>query len=113
MTRTRSRVTTRLEDALDGADVVMMLRVQHERTSGEAPRFANPREFSRTYGLSARTLKFAKPDAIVMHPGPINRGVELAPDVADSGRAVILEQVSWGVAVRMAVLELLAGDAAA
>lgn len=112
LTRERSRVTTKLEDALDGADVVMMLRVQHERTAGEAPRFANPREFSKTYGLSARTLAYAKPDAIVMHPGPINRGVELAPDVADSGRAVILEQVSWGVAVRMAVLELLAGDVA-
>ncbi|MEZ4403777.1 MAG: aspartate carbamoyltransferase catalytic subunit [Kofleriaceae bacterium] len=108
-TRACSRITTRLEDALDGADVVMMLRVQHERTAGEAPRFANAREFARTYGLSARTLAYAKPDAIVMHPGPINRGVELAPDVADSGRAVILEQVSWGVAVRMAVLELLAG----
>jgi aspartate carbamoyltransferase catalytic subunit len=108
VTRERSRITTRLEEALDGADVVMMLRVQHERTTGEAPRFSNPREFSRTYGLSARTLAYAKPDAIVMHPGPINRGVELAPDVADSGRAVILEQVSWGVAVRMAVLELLA-----
>jgi aspartate carbamoyltransferase catalytic subunit len=113
LTRERSRITTRLEDALDGADVVMMLRVQHERTAGEAPRFANPREFSRTYGLSARTLAYAKPDAIVMHPGPINRGVELAPDVADSGRAVILEQVSWGVAVRMAVLELLTGSAEA
>jgi aspartate carbamoyltransferase catalytic subunit len=113
LTRERSRITTRLEDALDGADVVMMLRVQHERTAGEAPRFPNPREFSRTYGLSARTLAYAKPDAIVMHPGPINRGVELAPDVADSGRAVILEQVSWGVAVRMAVLELLTGSAEA
>jgi aspartate carbamoyltransferase catalytic subunit len=57
------------------------------------------------FGLSERTLGFAKPDAIVMHPGPINRGVELAPQVADGPRAVILQQVSWGVAIRMAVLE--------
>jgi aspartate carbamoyltransferase catalytic subunit len=104
-TRERVRVATRLEAGLEGADVVMMLRVQHERFEGEAPRFPNPRELSRTFGLSARTLAYARPDAIVMHPGPINRGVELAPDVADGPRAVILEQVSWGVAIRMAVLE--------
>jgi aspartate carbamoyltransferase catalytic subunit len=116
VTRERSRVCTRLEDALEGADVVMMLRVQNERMAGEAPRFPNTREFSRQYGLSKRTLAYAKPDAIVMHPGPINRGVELAPDVADGNRAVILEQVTWGVAIRMAVLYLLGGgrtDAAA
>lgn len=105
--RARTRVVHRLEEALEGADVVMMLRVQSERTGGEAPRFPSTREFSRTYGLSARTLEWARPDAIVMHPGPVNRGVELAADVADGPRAVILEQVSWGVAVRMAVLELL------
>jgi aspartate carbamoyltransferase catalytic subunit len=104
-TRERVRVTTRLEDGLEGADVVMMLRVQHERADGEAPRFPNTRELSRTYGLSERTLAYAKPDAIVMHPGPINRGVEMSPLVADGPRAVILEQVSWGVAIRMAVLE--------
>jgi aspartate carbamoyltransferase catalytic subunit len=113
VTRERVRVTTRLEDGLDGADVVMMLRVQHERFEGEASRFPNTRELSRTFGLSARTLGYAKPDAIVMHPGPINRGVELAPDVADGPRAVILSQVSWGVAVRMAVLErAILGDVA-
>jgi aspartate carbamoyltransferase catalytic subunit len=106
VTRARTRVVPTLDEALDGADVVMMLRVQNERTVGEAPRFPNPREFSRTYGLSARTLARAKPDAIVMHPGPVNRGVELAPDIADGGRAVILDQVSWGVAIRMAVLHL-------
>ena len=104
-TRERVRVTTRLEDGLEGADVVMMLRVQHERAEGEAPRFPNTRELSRTYGLSERTLAYCKPDAIVMHPGPINRGVEMSPLVADGPRAVILEQVSWGVAIRMAVLE--------
>jgi aspartate carbamoyltransferase catalytic subunit len=108
-TAASTRTCTRLDEALEGADVVMMLRVQHERTAGEAPRFPNTREFSRQYGLSARTLARANPDAIVMHPGPINRGVELAPDVADGPRSVILDQVEWGVAVRMAVLYLLAG----
>jgi aspartate carbamoyltransferase catalytic subunit len=112
VTRERARVVTRLEEALDGADVVMMLRVQNERMSGEAPRFPNTREFSRTYGLSARTLAWAKPDAIVMHPGPVNRGVELSPEIADSVRSVILDQVEWGVAVRMAVLYLLGGGSA-
>jgi aspartate carbamoyltransferase catalytic subunit len=105
LTRERVRTCSRLEDGLDGADVVMMLRVQHERFEGEAPRFPNPRELSRTFGLSERTLAYAKPDAIVMHPGPINRGVEVSPQVADGPRAVILQQVSWGVAIRMAVLE--------
>jgi aspartate carbamoyltransferase catalytic subunit len=105
VTRERVRVVTRLEEGLDGVDVVMMLRIQHERFENEAPRFPNTRELSRTFGLSERTLGFAKPDAIVMHPGPINRGVELAPQVADGPRAVILQQVSWGVAIRMAVLE--------
>ena len=105
VTRERVRIVSRLEDGLDGVDVVMMLRVQHERFEGEASRFPNTRELSRTFGLSERTLGFAKPDAIVMHPGPINRGVELAPQIADGPRAVILQQVSWGVAIRMAVLE--------
>ena len=112
LTRERCKVEPRLEAALDGADVVMMLRTQTERTAGEAPRFPNARELSRQYGLSLRTLAWAKPDAIVMHPGPINRGVELAPDVADGERAVILDQVSRGVAIRMAVLQLLAGQVA-
>jgi aspartate carbamoyltransferase catalytic subunit len=105
LTRERVRVVTRLEDGLENADVVMMLRVQSERFEGEAPRFPNTRELSRTFGLSERTLAYAKPDAIVMHPGPINRGVEISPQVADGPRAVILQQVSWGVAIRMAVLE--------
>jgi len=105
VTRERVRIVNRLEDGLDGVDVVMMLRIQHERFEGEAPRFPNTRELSRTFGLSERTLGFAKPDAIVMHPGPINRGVELTAQVADGPRAVILQQVSWGVAIRMAVLE--------
>ena len=102
----RIRVETDLGSALDGADVVMMLRIQSERISGQ-PRFANTREYARYYGLSARTISAAKPDAIIMHPGPINRGVEMMPEVADGSRSVILEQVTYGVAVRMAVLYLL------
>jgi aspartate carbamoyltransferase catalytic subunit len=73
---------------------------------------ATTREYSRTFGLSARVLGLAKPDAIVMHPGPINRGVELDPAIADGPRSVILDQVEAGVAVRMAVLELVVLDAA-
>jgi aspartate carbamoyltransferase catalytic subunit len=113
LTRERVQLCPRLEDGLEGADVVMMLRVQQERFEGEAPRFPNTRELSRTFGLSERTLQYAKPDAIVMHPGPINRGVEVSPQVADGPRAVILQQVSWGVAVRMAILEraILGGPA--
>ncbi len=98
-----------LAEALDGTDVVMMLRIQHERF-GEAL-LPTTREYSRTFGLNPRTLARAKPDAIVMHPGPINRGVEIDPAVADGPRSVILDQVEAGVAVRMAVLYLLAGEA--
>ncbi|MBA3456992.1 MAG: aspartate carbamoyltransferase catalytic subunit [Deltaproteobacteria bacterium] len=105
LTRQRVRVVTRLEDGLENADVVMMLRVQSERFEGEACRFPNTRELSRTFGLSERTLAYAKSDAIVMHPGPMNRGVEISAQVADGPRAVILQQVAWGVAIRMAVLE--------
>jgi aspartate carbamoyltransferase catalytic subunit len=97
----------RLEPALEGADVVMMLRIQTERQ--QAGRFPNLREYSRLFGLNERRLALAKPDAIVLHPGPINRGVELDPAIADGPRAVILDQVARGVAIRMAVLYLLAG----
>jgi aspartate carbamoyltransferase catalytic subunit len=107
-TRERVKVFHRLEPALEGADVVMMLRIQHERLHG-ASLFANNREYSRYFGLSMRTVEYAKPDAIIMHPGPINRGVEIMPDVASGDRAVILDQVTYGVAVRMAVLYLLGG----
>jgi aspartate carbamoyltransferase catalytic subunit len=97
----------RLEPALEGADVIMMLRIQKERIGGAL--FPNTREYSRYFGLNPRRLALARPDAIVMHPGPINRGVEIDPAVADGPRAVILDQVARGVAVRMAVLYLLAG----
>jgi aspartate carbamoyltransferase catalytic subunit len=99
-------VHRRMEQALEGADVAMMLRVQNERLSGGAF-FSSTREYSRTFGLNARLLGLAKPDCIVMHPGPINRGVELDNALADSDRSVILDQVEAGVAVRMAALELL------
>jgi aspartate carbamoyltransferase catalytic subunit len=94
-----------LEAAVDGADVVMMLRIQTERLVGAM--MSTTREYSRTFGLNLGVLGRAKPDAIVMHPGPVNRGVELDPRVADGERSVILDQVEAGVAVRAAVLELL------
>jgi aspartate carbamoyltransferase catalytic subunit len=97
----------RVEPALEGADVVMMLRIQLERKAGG--RFPNTREYSRLFGLNPRRLALAKPDAIVMHPGPMNRGVEIDPAVADGPRSVILDQVARGVAIRMAVLYLLGG----
>jgi aspartate carbamoyltransferase catalytic subunit len=106
----RVSVHDRLEPALEGADVVMMLRIQKERIGGAL--FPNTREYSRYYGLNLRRLALAKPDAIVMHPGPVNRGIEIDPAVADGPRAVILDQVSRGVAVRMAILYLLAGGEA-
>ena len=99
-------VHDRLEPALEGADVVMMLRIQNERLQGAL--VPSTREYSRVYGLSAARLARAKPDAIVMHPGPMNRGVEIAEDVADGAASVILDQVEAGVAVRMAALWLLA-----
>jgi aspartate carbamoyltransferase catalytic subunit len=101
----------RIEAALEGADVVMMLRIQTERLAGAT--IASTREYARTFGLSTRVLAYAKPDAIVMHPGPINRGVEIDPGVADGKQSVILDQVEAGVAVRMAVLErvIAAADA--
>lgn len=98
-------VLPRLEDAVTGADVVMMLRIQKERLGNAM--MSTAREYAKTFGLGAAMLARAKPDAIVMHPGPVNRGVELSPEIADGSSSVILEQVEAGVAVRMAVLELL------
>jgi len=104
-------VHQRLEPALEGADVVMALRIQLER--GGKLSFPSLREYFKLFGLTRERLTLAKDDAIVMHPGPMNRGVEIASDVADGPSSVILEQVSNGVAVRMAVLYLLAGSGAA
>ena len=101
------KVTHEMDEALQGADVVMMLRIQLERQ--QEAFFPSIREYFRYYGLSARRMKAAKPDAIIMHPGPINRGVEIDSEVADGPYSVILDQVTSGVAVRMAVLFLLAG----
>ena len=96
-----------INEAIKDADVVMMLRIQLERQSGGF--FPSLREYSIHYGLNRRRLELAKDDAIVLHPGPINRGVEIDSDVADGPFSVILNQVENGVAVRMAVLYLLAG----
>jgi aspartate carbamoyltransferase catalytic subunit len=100
--------TSSVDEALDGADVVMMLRLQHERMHGLY--LPSLREYFTLFGLTAARLSRASPEAIVMHPGPMNRGVEIASDVADGPRSVILDQVANGVAVRMAVLYLLAGE---
>ncbi|MES1255846.1 MAG: aspartate carbamoyltransferase catalytic subunit [Acidobacteriota bacterium] len=102
-------VTTSVDEAVADADVVMMLRIQQERMQGAF--IPSLREYFNTFGLTAARVARAKPDAIVMHPGPMNRGVEIASDVADGPRSVILEQVANGVAVRMAVLYLLGGGA--
>ena len=101
------RVTTRVDEAVEGADVIMMLRIQLERMQGGY--FPSLREYFTTFGMTEARVKRAKPDAIIMHPGPINRGVEIASEVADGSASVILDQVANGVAVRMAVLYLLAG----
>jgi len=103
------RVCRSLAEAIEGVDVVMMLRIQAERQGGQCL-FPSLREYAQTFGLNNRVLQLTKPDAIVMHPGPINRGVEMDPEVADGPRSVILQQVTYGVAVRMAVLYLLAGS---
>jgi aspartate carbamoyltransferase catalytic subunit len=100
-------VFTKLQDGIAGADVVMMLRLQTERMTGTY--VPSSREYFRFFGLDADKLALARPDAIVMHPGPMNRGVEIDSAVADHARSVIHEQVEIGVAVRMAVLEALAG----
>jgi aspartate carbamoyltransferase catalytic subunit len=103
----RFHVTTSIDEALRDADVVMALRIQRERmASGLLPSL---REYAARYGLTAERLRAAKPDVLVMHPGPMNEGVEIAPDVAAGSHSVITDQVTNGVAVRMALLYLLAG----
>jgi aspartate carbamoyltransferase catalytic subunit len=99
------RVSANIGEAVDGADVIMMLRIQQERMSGAF--IPSLREYFNTFGMTKARVAKAKPDVIIMHPGPMNRGVEIASEVADSPQSVILEQVANGVAVRMAVLYLL------
>lgn len=96
-----------MAEALAGADVIVMLRIQQERLDG--PLFPGVREYARTFGLTQEKLTLASPDAIVLHPGPLNRGVEIATEVADAEPSRILDQVTNGVAVRMAVLYLVTG----
>ncbi len=99
-------VHTDMRKGLAGADIVMMLRLQRERMNGSF--VPSVKEYFRYFGLDAEKLSFAAPDALVMHPGPMNRGVEIASDVADGAQSLIREQVEMGVALRMAVLEALA-----
>jgi len=107
--RLGAQVFYRFEDALIGADVIMMLRLQRERL-GRAL-LPSIREYANLFCLTSERLKLAKPEAIVMHPGPLNRGIEISPAVADGPAAVILDQVSNGVSVRMALMYLLSGAA--
>jgi aspartate carbamoyltransferase catalytic subunit len=99
------KISYDLDSVLATLDVVMMLRVQQERMSDLF--FPNAREYSRYFGLNADRLRLMSPDSIVMHPGPMNRGLEIAAEVADSARSVIVEQVANGVSVRMAILYVL------
>jgi aspartate carbamoyltransferase catalytic subunit len=98
-------VHSRPEPALEGADAVIMLRIQLERQSGRL--FPGAREYARVYGLNAQRLALAKPGCLLLHPGPVNQGVELTPEVYECPNSVILPQVTNGVAVRMALLYLL------
>jgi aspartate carbamoyltransferase catalytic subunit len=103
------RVTHDVEEAVRDADVVMLLRIQLERMEGAF--FPSLREYFSVFGMTEARLRLARPDVMIMHPGPMNRGVEIASEVADGPYSVILDQVANGVAVRMAVLYLLAGGA--
>ncbi|MFN3409511.1 MAG: aspartate carbamoyltransferase catalytic subunit [Limisphaerales bacterium] len=101
------RVTHNVEDAIREADVINLLRIQHERQ--RKTMFPSLNEYTRLFGLTADRLRRTKPDVLIMHPGPINRGVEIDSDIADGERSVILQQVTNGLAVRMAVLFLVNG----
>jgi aspartate carbamoyltransferase catalytic subunit len=102
-----ARVARSFDEALEGADVIIMLRIQLERRSGSL--IPTLREYARFFGLTSERLEKASDDVIVMHPGPINRGVEISSEIADGNQSVILQQVENGVAVRMAILYLLCG----
>ncbi|GAB3462932.1 aspartate carbamoyltransferase catalytic subunit [Massilia terrae] len=101
------RLFSNIDEGLKGVDVIIMLRLQNERMSGAL--LPSAQEYFKSYGLTPERLALAKPDAIVMHPGPMNRGVEIDSAVADGAQAVILPQVTFGIAVRMAVMSILAG----
>jgi aspartate carbamoyltransferase catalytic subunit len=101
-------VYTDMKKGLKDVDVVIMLRLQNERMRGAL--LPSPQEYFKTYGLTAEKLALARPDAIVMHPGPMNRGVEIDSAVADGRQSVILKQVTFGIAVRMAVMSMLAAS---
>jgi len=102
-----ARVFHSLEQGIEGVDVVMMLRLQRERMRSAL--IPSEHEYFKCYGLTEDKLKIAKDDAIVMHPGPINRGIEIDSHIADGGRSVILQQVSYGIAIRMAVMTMVMG----
>ncbi|SDG77313.1 aspartate carbamoyltransferase catalytic subunit [Propionivibrio dicarboxylicus] len=102
------RIFHDLREGVRDCDVIIMLRLQNERMNGAL--LPSAREYFKCYGLTTEVLALAKPDAIVMHPGPMNRGVEIASDVADGAQSVILPQVTFGIAVRMAVMSILAGN---
>jgi aspartate carbamoyltransferase catalytic subunit len=104
------RVCHTLEEGIRGADVVITLRLQNERMSGAL--LPSSQEYFKSFGLTPEKLQLAKPDAIVMHPGPINRGVEIDSAVVDGPQSVILPQVTYGIAVRMAVMSIVAGNEA-
>jgi aspartate carbamoyltransferase catalytic subunit len=101
------RVFTDMKAGLKDVDVIMMLRLQNERMRGAL--LPSAQEFFKHYGLTPEKLALARPDAIVMHPGPMNRGVEIDSAVADGAQSVILSQVTFGIAIRMAVMSILAG----
>jgi aspartate carbamoyltransferase catalytic subunit len=109
ITRFGVRATSRVEEAVADADVIMLLRIQLERMEGAF--FPSLREYFNVFGMTESRMRLAKDDVMIMHPGPMNRGVEIASEVADGPYSVILDQVANGVAVRMAVLYLLAGGA--
>ena len=102
------KVYTEIEEALEGVDVINVLRIQLERQ--QQGLFPSLREYARLFGLNKQRLALAQPDALVLHPGPMNRGVEIAPEIADGTQSVIVEQVTNGVAIRMALLYLLSGE---
>ncbi len=107
--QTGVRITSSVDEAVEGADAVMMLRIQLERMLGGY--FPSLREYFTVFGMTPERVRRAKPDVLIMHPGPMNRGVEIASEVADGPYSVILDQVANGVAVRMAILYLLSGGA--